>query len=253
MKTCLLCDQRANSNEHYIPRWLGEACEAQSIDVVRGKAKEQVITESQSIGPFKNAQSRILCKACNTSLGKNIEAPVQKMLSAYVGPTRRIGSLNVDGELLVKWVILRALEASIVLKQSLLPLKEAKEMLEICRSARDGRKELLWRWFTPSLEAVIIRHRTLGCAVSQSFISTERGPVKSTMSGFWFILQMNSLALFLIYAPSAQRNHQDGYGVKLFPPGVKTIDCGGIRTLEIPTFENIGKTYMRLTRLNTEL
>jgi len=253
VKTCLLCDQRADSNEHYIPRWLGEACQARFINVVRGKSKEEVITESQPIGQIKDAQSKILCRACNSALGENLEAPVKAMLSEYVAPDSRIGSLEIDGEILVKWLMLRALEASVVLRQSLLSLSKANEFVGMCQSARDGVRERIWPWFTPSLEAVVVRKKTLGCAVSDSFISTERGPVKSNASGFWFFLQMNSLGLFLIYAPSAQRSHAFGYGVKLFPPGVGTVDSRGMRTNEIPVYQDIRQAYLRLTRLNTEI
>ena len=150
-------------------------------------------------------------------------------------------------------MVLRALEVSIIMKQSLLGLSVRDQLISICQSARDGSNTHIWPWFVPSLEAVIVRQKTMGCAVSESFHSTERGEVKSTGGGFWFFLQMNSLGLLLIHAPSAQRNNTCGYGLKLFPEGAVTVDGKGIRTKEIPTYDDIREVYSRLTRLNTEL
>jgi hypothetical protein len=252
MKTCLLCDRRADSKEHYIPAWLGKACEAASIVIVRGKTIGGSVTEAQPIGQIKGAQSRILCRACNSALGKHIEVQVKKMISQYVSPDASIGTLRVDADILVKWMTLRALEASFVLKQPLLSLNIGDQMVRICQSGRDGTDQNIWPWFAPSLEAVIVQEQTLGCAVSQSFYSTERGSVKSTASGFWFFLQMNRLGLLLIHVPSAQRNNASGYGLRLFPPGAVTVNTRGIRTKELPTYDNIKEVYSRLTCLNTE-
>jgi hypothetical protein len=252
MKTCLLCDQRANSREHYIPEWLGKACEAQSVIVMRGYASDKSITEAHPIGPIKDAKSWILCDVCNHTLGKNLEARVQKMISGYISPNCSIGTLQIEPDILVKWMTLRALEASVVLKRPLLQLGIGPQIVDICKSARDGTEQTIWPWFTPSLEAVLVRKQTLGCTLSQSFFSSERGPVKSTASGFWFFLQMNGLGLLLIHAPSSQRNNAKGYGLKLFPPGARTVDTNGIRTERIPPYDNIGVIHSRLTHLNTE-
>jgi hypothetical protein len=115
-----------------------------------------------------------------------------------------------------------------------------------------GVLQQIWRWFAPSLEAVQLRQKAVGFAVSESFLSTERGDVKSTGRGFWFFLQMNHLGLLLLHAPSAQRNNSRGYGLKIFPDGAVTVDANGIRTDEIPVYENILEVIPLLTRLNTE-
>jgi hypothetical protein len=252
MNTCLLCDKKANSREHYIPDWLSKACEAQSIVVMRGYATDKSVTEAQPIGPFREAKSWILCKDCNKELGRKIESPVGKMISQYISPNCSIGTLQIEPDALVKWMVLRALEASVILKRPLLRLGIGHELVDICKSARDGTKQTIWPWFTPSLEAVLVQEQTLGCTLSESFYSSERGAVRSAGSGFWFFLQMNRLGLLLIHAPSAQRNNTKGYGLKLFPPGARTVDTNGIATNEIPTYDSIGVIHARLTHLNTE-
>jgi hypothetical protein len=131
------------------------------------------------------------------------------------------------------------LEIGIITKQSLLNLSIREDIVDICRTARDGSQSKMWRWFAPSLEAVILKSSGLGTAISENFYSSERGAVKSTGRGFWFVLQMNGLGLLLLYAPSAQRNNSFGYGFKLFPEGAKTVDQRGIRTDRIPHFADI--------------
>jgi hypothetical protein len=251
---CLLCCSRADSKEHYIPEWLSTACETKELKVVRAKSKGGVFTTPEPLGPLRDAKSRILCVKCNSKLGEHLEERVRKILSPYVAPNAIFTRLNLlDTEILVKWMMLRALEMSIVTKQSLLRLDIKDEILDICRSGRDRYEPKIWTWFTPSLEAVILKQLTMGCAVSESFFSTERGEVKSAGRGFWFFLQMNGLGLLLVHAPNAQRNNSQGYGLKLFPKGIGTVDTQGIRTQEVPCYENLRDVYSRLTRLNTEV
>jgi hypothetical protein len=149
-------------------------------------------------------------------------------------------------------MILRALELSIITKQSLLKIDIGAEVVDVCKFVRDGAESKIWRWFTPSWEAVVIKQKTMACALSVSFYSSERGEVKSTGRGFWFFLQMNRLGLLLIHAPSAERNNACGYGLKLFPEGISTVDQSGTRTRQIPQYENISDVFSRLTVLNTE-
>jgi hypothetical protein len=254
MNTCLLCRSQADSREHYIPTWLSTACQAKNLQIVRGKSKRNEFTTAQPIGPLKDAKSWLLCVGCNSKLGKNLEKHVQQSLTPYVAPSSVLTKLSLpDTDLLVKWVILRALELSIIAKQSLLEISIGEDIVDICQSVRDGSKSKIWRWFAPSLEAVAVRRKTMGCALSQSFHSSERGDVKSTGRGFWFFLQMNSLGLLLIHAPGAQRNNALGHGLRLFPEGIPTVDDHGIRTEKMPQYENIQDVYSRLTSLNTEL
>lgn len=253
MHTCLLCLSPADSREHYIPAWLSTACKARNVQIVRGKSKRNELTTAEPIGPLRDAKSWLLCGECNKKLGKNLEEQVRQSLAPYVGPDAVFSQLSLpDTDLVVKWVILRALELSIITKHPLLELSIGHDILDICQSVRDGCKSKVWQWFVPSLEAVVVKRRTVGCALSESFYSSERGDVKSAGRGFWFFLQMNTLGLLLIHAPNAERNNALGYGLKLFPKGMPTVDSRGIRTGQMPKYEDIRDVYSRLTLLNTE-
>lgn len=89
---CLICEQAADSKEHYIPQWLSKATGRPNEVIIRGAAVNGVVQSAQEHGTAIQAFEKDLCRQCNNGLGMILENRLDE------APKR--GLLALLGELL---------------------------------------------------------------------------------------------------------------------------------------------------------
>jgi len=141
MSTCMLCNSRANSREHYIPCWLSDVTQRTTVPLIYGGVSEGQILHQAPRGTAKNAVIRNLCRTFNGNLGTYLEDPVRGILSPLLAPERAVGLvshlntlLERERLLLAWWAVLRALQLNAQPRQFVLHDETRKVLLEGIRA-----------------------------------------------------------------------------------------------------------------------
>src|ERR1022692_3936191 len=102
--SCLVCNQPADSNEHYIPRWLSKATGQLNETLLRGAATDGIVTGVAEHGTSILAFEKNLCRVCNNGLGSVLENPVSAWLKPLVnGDADGIAKLTENQRSLIAW------------------------------------------------------------------------------------------------------------------------------------------------------
>ncbi len=222
---CLICGQRADSKEHYIPQWLSKATGRPNEVIIKGSAVEGVVQSAKEHGTAIQAFEENLCRHCNHALGNALESPVSGLLKpTMAGDFSAAPSLNDDQrQLIAWWAVLHALEHDFL--ENRLDPEPKRQLLSLLGALIEGKKPAL-----PADVYVHIAksvHPEVAFFLSKQLIDRIRGSVHSNGSFCWG-MQAEHLILTVSRLPSGAQP-AEGWGFSVWPP----------TTAKVPTYDDI--------------
>lgn len=223
MSRCLICNGRANSREHYIPRWLAQATGRESDELVGGLAREGLVVRAASRGSSRTAVQYCLCRKCNVRLGATLEADAMRTMTPLVSINATSDRLQkavngMDSEArnsLTFWSALRAMQ---FFKGYLAePMPE-----ETARSLTDGLRKIMAEE-APALPAELSLDFAWAPSAEFQWQITRQIRERSGLSfhaegSFMLGVQLNHLLLLLAHIPAgAFPDRSRGWGMAVHP------------------------------------
>jgi len=198
LRTCLFCNNDANSKEHVLSKRLARRMGILTEDITTASLAESSGFQARNPYPLVAFETRRVCTVCNNGWMNELEGYMEttfaSLLEAHWPPCGEVQIHNP--ELLLRWMAKTAciVQESGLLEKVIINTDRMPEVptLEVTEGIH--------------LYAGFIREQNLDVRLEKGFRTWEHGilhPNREHKNGYSFVIQMNHIVLRLLIAPTA--------------------------------------------------